>query len=84
MEQAMQDTTLETLRQSKSRVHVFLVNGIKLQGIITNYDKFVLTLTNDSQQQMVYKHAISTVVPAAEQQHRNAYAKTPAEVGAMV
>jgi host factor-I protein len=78
MDQAMQDATLENLRQNKARVHVFLVNGIKLQGIIANYDKFVLTLINDSQQQMVYKHAISTVVAANAEQMRPSFAASAA------
>ncbi|MAZ77172.1 MAG: RNA chaperone Hfq [Legionellaceae bacterium] len=81
MDQIMQDETLENLRQRKARVHVFLVNGIKLQGIIADYDKFVLTLINDSQQQMVYKHAISTVVAAAtNEQTRSAFASSAEEV----
>lgn len=59
----LQDPFLNTLRKEKVPVSVFLVNGIKLQGQIDAFDQYVVVLKN-SVSQMVYKHAISTVVPA--------------------
>ncbi len=61
--QTLQDPYLNTLRKERVPVSIFLVNGIKLQGQIESFDQFVVLLKN-SVSQMVYKHAISTVVPA--------------------
>ena len=61
--QALQDPFLNALRKEKVPVSIFLVNGIKLQGQIESFDQFVVLLKN-TVSQMVYKHAISTVVPA--------------------
>lgn len=61
--QSLQDPFLNTLRKEKVPVSIFLVNGIKLQGQIESFDQFVVLLKN-TVSQMVYKHAISTVVPA--------------------
>jgi len=61
--QTLQDPFLNTLRREKVPVSIYLVNGIKLQGQIESFDQFVVLLKN-SVSQMVYKHAISTVVPA--------------------
>lgn len=60
--QSLQDPFLNALRKEKIPVSIFLVNGIKLQGQIDSFDQFVVLLKN-SVNQMVYKHAISTVVP---------------------
>ena len=60
--QSFQDPFLNTLRKEKVPVSIYLVNGIKLQGQIDSFDQFVVLLRN-SVSQMVYKHAISTVVP---------------------
>jgi host factor-I protein len=60
--QTLQDPFLNLLRTEKVPVSVYLVNGIKLQGTIDSFDQFVVLLKN-SVNQMVYKHAISTVVP---------------------
>ncbi|HIF17578.1 MAG TPA: RNA chaperone Hfq [Cycloclasticus sp.] len=59
----LQDTFLNTLRKEHIPVAIFLVNGIKLQGQIDSFDQYVVILKN-AVNQMVYKHAISTVVPA--------------------
>lgn len=59
----LQDPFLNSLRKEKVPVAIYLVNGIKLQGLVESYDQFVVLLKN-SVSQMVYKHAISTVVPA--------------------
>jgi host factor-I protein len=61
--QNLQDVYLNTLRKGKIPVTVFLVNGVKLQGIITWFDNFSVLLRREAQTQLVYKHAISTVMP---------------------
>lgn len=61
--QSLQEPYLNALRKERIPVSIFLVNGIKLQGQIESFDQFVILLKN-SVSQMVYKHAISTVVPA--------------------
>lgn len=61
--QSLQDPYLNSLRRERIPVSIYLVNGIKLQGQIESFDQFVILLKN-TVSQMVYKHAISTVVPA--------------------
>ncbi|MBK1734815.1 RNA chaperone Hfq [Halorhodospira abdelmalekii] len=61
--QSLQEPFLNTLRKEKVPVSIYLVNGIKLQGQIESFDPFVVLLRNNVSQ-MVYKHAISTIVPA--------------------
>lgn len=61
--QALQDPFLNALRRERIPVSIYLVNGIKLQGQVESFDQFVVLLKN-SVSQMVYKHAISTIVPA--------------------
>jgi host factor-I protein len=61
--QSLQDPFLNALRKERVPVSIFLVNGIKLQGQIESFDQFVVLLKNNVSQ-MIYKHAISTVVPA--------------------
>ena len=61
--QSLQEPFLNALRKEKVPVSIYLVNGIKLQGQIESFDQFVVLLKN-SVSQMVYKHAISTIVPA--------------------
>lgn len=63
--QNLQDTFLNQVRKEKTPVTVFLVNGVKLQGVITWFDNFCVLLRRDGHSQLVYKHAISTVMPAA-------------------
>ena len=60
--QSLQEPFLNTLRKEKTPVSIFLVNGIKLQGQIESFDQFVILLKNQVNQ-MVYKHAVSTIVP---------------------
>ena len=59
----LQDVFLNHVRKQKTSVTVFLVNGVKLQGIITWFDSFCLLLRRDGHSQLVYKHAISTIMP---------------------
>ena len=61
--QSLQDPFLNVLRKEKVPVSIYLVNGIKLQGQVDSFDQFVVLLKN-SVNQMVYKHAISTIVPS--------------------
>ncbi len=62
--QNVQDVFLNAIRKEKSSVTVFLVNGVKLQGIVTWFDNFSMLLKRDSHIQLVYKHAISTIMPS--------------------
>ena len=61
--QNVQDVFLNHVRKNKTPVTVFLVNGVKLQGIVTSFDNFSVLLRRDGHTQLVYKHAISTVMP---------------------
>ena len=61
--QNVQDVFLNNVRKNKASVTVFLINGVKLQGIITWFDNFSVLLRRDGHTQLVYKHAISTIVP---------------------
>lgn len=62
--QQLQDPFLNTLRKEHVQVAIYLVNGIKLQGQVESFDQYVVLLKNNAVVQMVYKHAISTIVPA--------------------
>ncbi len=61
--QNVQDVFLNKIRKEKMTVTVFLVNGVKLQGVITWFDNFSMLLRRESHVQLVYKHAISTIMP---------------------
>lgn len=63
--QNLQDTFLNYLRKNKTPLTIFLVNGVKLQGIVTWFDNFCVLLRRDGHSQLVYKHAISTIMPGA-------------------
>jgi|TARA_R100000501_G_scaffold18424_1_gene38704 host factor-I protein len=60
----LQDTFLNAIRKAKMPVTMFLVNGVKLQGNVTWFDNFCVLLRREGQSQLVYKHAISTVMPS--------------------
>ena len=60
---SLQDTFLRHLRDHSVPVTIFLVNGVKLQGYVTHFDKFGVSLTRDHQTQFIYKHAISAINP---------------------
>lgn len=64
--QNVQDVFLNYIRKNKTPVTVFLVNGVKLQGIVTWFDNFSVLLRRDGHTQLVYKHAISTVMPSVQ------------------
>ncbi|HRJ11971.1 MAG TPA: RNA chaperone Hfq [Alphaproteobacteria bacterium] len=60
---SVQDHFLNTVRKQKAAVTVFLINGVKLQGVITSFDNFSMLLRRDSHAQLIYKHAVSTIMP---------------------
>lgn len=62
--QNLQDAFLNHVRKAKVPVTIFLINGVKLQGVITWFDNFCVLLRRDGQSQLVYKHAISTIMPS--------------------
>lgn len=74
--QNVQDVFLNYIRKNKAPVTIFLVNGVKLQGIVTWFDNFSLLLRRDGHSQLVYKHAISTIMPSVPVQ---LYDGTPAD-----
>ncbi len=61
---SLQDTFLNSVRKHKNPVTLFLVNGVKLQGVITWFDNFSVLLRREGTVQLVYKHAISTIMPS--------------------
>ena len=61
----LQDIFLTKVRKQSLPVTVFLMNGFQMRGVITGFDSFVVVLESDGRQQMLYKHAISTIVPAS-------------------
>ena len=60
----LQDAILKEVRRDRVPVTLFLMNGFQLRGVITGYDSFVVVLVTDGRQQMIYKHAVSTMTPA--------------------
>lgn len=60
---ALQESILKEVRRDKVPVTLFLMNGFQLRGVITGFDSFVVVLVSDGKQQMIYKHAISTLAP---------------------
>ena len=61
--QNLQDTFLNHVRKQKTPLTIFLINGVKLQGVVTWFDNFCVLLRRDGHSQLVYKHAISTIAP---------------------
>ena len=59
----LQEAILQEVRRERVPVTLFLMNGFQLRGVITGYDNFVVVLVSDGKQQMIYKHAISTLAP---------------------
>lgn len=64
-DQNNQDFFLNQLRKDKTSVTVYLINGVKLQGVVTGFDNFSILLRRDGHTQLVYKHAVSTVMPSS-------------------
>src|SRR3954447_22742464 len=78
---SLQDLFLNSLRRSKAPVTMFLVKGVKLQGIITWFDNFSVLLRRDGQAQLIYKHAISTIMPSQPVDLGNLQEAFDAQVG---
>ena len=76
---SLQDMFLNSVRKTRTPVTMFLVNGVKLQGVITWFDNFSILLRRDGNSQLVYKHAISTVMPATPLQLFEAEAEAETE-----
>ena len=79
--QNIQDTFLNTVRKDKSQITIYLVSGVKLTGRIRSFDKYSVLLENNSQEQLIFKHAISTVVsgkPVLMGEHRHSATAAPA------
>ena|SRR3982750_2267565 len=76
---SLQDHFLNSIRRAKLPVTIFLVKGVKLQGVVTWFDSFSLLLRRDGASQLVYKHSISTVMPA--EPPRDFVAKAPTDIG---
>ncbi|MDQ2799064.1 MAG: RNA chaperone Hfq [Armatimonadota bacterium] len=79
--QNIQDTFLNTVRKDKSQITIYLVSGVKLTGRIRSFDKYSVLLENNNQEQLIFKHAISTVVsgkPVLMGEHRHSATGTPA------
>lgn len=68
--QKLQDSFLNNVRKQKTSVTIFLMNGVKLQGVVARFDNFCVLLRRDGKFQLVYKHAISTIMPM---QHLDLY-----------
>ena len=77
--QNLQDAFLNNVRKAKVPVTIFLMNGVKLQGVITWFDNFCVLLRRDGQSQLVYKHAISTIMPGHPIQLFEGAEEPPAE-----
>lgn len=78
--QNIQDTFLNTVRKDKSQITVYLVSGVKLTGRIRSFDKYSVLLENNNQEQLIFKHAISTVVsgrPVMGNEFRHSNVHTP-------
>ena len=61
----LQETLLNQLRKDKTIVTVFLTNGFQLKGLVRGFDNFIVLVETDDKQQIIYKHAISTIIPAS-------------------
>jgi host factor-I protein len=77
--QNIQDTFLNTVRKDKSPITIYLVSGVKLTGRIRSFDKYSVLLENNSQEQLIFKHAISTVVSGRAGAHTELRSESRAE-----
>jgi host factor-I protein len=78
--QNIQDTFLNTVRKDKSPITIYLVSGVKLTGKIRSFDKYSVLLENNSQEQLIFKHAISTVVSGRPGPHGDVRTDKPHSV----
>lgn len=70
--ESLQEQFLKSVRQDRTAVTVFLMNGFQLRGVVTGYDNYAVIVQSDGRQNMIYKHAISTISPAAPVRLRGA------------
>ena len=70
--ESLQEQFLKSVRQERTTVTVFLMNGFQLRGVVTGYDNYAVIVQSDGRQNMIYKHAISTISPAAPVRLRGA------------
>jgi host factor-I protein len=82
--QNIQDTFLNTVRKDKSPITIYLVSGVKLTGKIRSFDKYSVLLENNSQEQLIFKHAISTVVSGRAAMHGDLRPEAKSEMRAAV
>jgi len=75
----LQDTFLNHVRKNKTPLTIFLMNGVKLQGVVTWFDNFCVLLRRDGHSQLVYKHAISTIMPNQPIQLSDQVEETPTD-----
>jgi host factor-I protein len=80
--QNIQDTFLNTVRKDKSPITIYLVSGVKLTGKIRSFDKYSVLLENNSQEQLIFKHAISTVVSGRAGAHTELRSEVKADLRA--
>jgi host factor-I protein len=73
----LQDLFLAQIRRSRVNVTLFLMNGFQMRGVVTGYDAFIVVVNTDGKQQVVYKHAISTIVPERPMDLREADPSAP-------
>jgi host factor-I protein len=73
----LQDLFLAQIRRSRVNVTLFLMNGFQMRGVVTGYDAFIVVVNTDGKQQVVYKHAISTIVPERPMDLREADPAAP-------
>ena len=77
--QNLQDLFLNSVRKTKNPLTIFLINGVKLTGVVTSFDNFCVLLRRDGHSQLVYKHAISTIMPGHPIQLFEGAEEAPAE-----
>jgi host factor-I protein len=82
--QNIQDTFLNTVRKDKSPITIYLVSGVKLTGKIRSFDKYSVLLENNSQEQLIFKHAISTVVSGRAGAHTELRSESKVEMRSAV
>jgi host factor-I protein len=82
--QNIQDTFLNTVRKDKTPITIYLVSGVKLTGKIRSFDKYSVLLENNSQEQLIFKHAISTVVSNRSVMHTPDYRPSASATGGPV
>jgi host factor-I protein len=76
---SLQDTFLEHVREQKTPLMIFLRNGVKMEGVVVSFDKFSIMLARDGLSQLIYKYAISTIMPVSPIKHLAEDAEAPSD-----